>query len=1079
MLKLINAIAVLSAILAFIFAASPARAADAAAGSRPAQLRCEYLVDPLGVDEIAPRLDWIVESSRRGEKQTAYQVLVASSLDLLAKDQADLWDSGRVASDDNAQIVYAGKALTSRQGCFWKVRVWDRDEKAGDYSKPAMWEMGLLKPADWSAKWIEATVPADPAAAADSLAGATWIWFPEPGINLQANVPACDRYFRCHVNIPADAKLESARLIVTVDDSFVASVNGKEVGKFNEKDGWKKPQKYDITAALQFGDNIVAIKAHNDASAAGLCAKIACKWAGKAPRITVSDKQWKVSDKPADGWSTVAFDDAAWKAAKEVVLFGQGIWGSAAGQSAAAPVPYIRKNVKLADKPIAKARMYATALGLYELSLNGKRVGDYFLAPEWTDYRKRSRYQVYDVTSMLKSGDNALGALIANGWYSGHIGNGANQFFGKVPALFAQLEVTYADGTTERIVTDNTWRMQAGPIVSTDFMLGESYDAGKEIANWNMPGFDDSAWAAVNVREEAARPLEGQVMQPVRKVDEIKPKSVKEPQPGRYTFDMGQNMVGIVRIKTSAPAGTKLTIRHAEMLNPDGTIYTVNLRSAVSIDTYTCKGGGETWQPTFTFHGFQYVEITGLPAKPDTDMLAGIVMSSDIPHDGTFACSDPRINQLQSNIWWGQRGNYLSIPTDCPQRDERLGWMGDAQVFIRTATHNADVAAFFTKWLVDVDDGQTAEGSFADVNPNTMGANSVPAWGDAGVICPWTIYQIYGDKRILERHLPAMTKWVEYLKANSTDLIRDKKRGNDYGDWLSIGANTPKDLIGTAYFAYSTNLVAKSYKAIGKDAEAAKYEQLFNDIKAAFNKKYVKEDGRIFGNTQCVYAMALKFDLLPDALLAKAAEYLEEDIKAKGWHLSTGFVGVSYLLPVLTKSGKADTAFKLLMQDTFPSWLFSVKHGATTIWERWDGWTPEKGFQDPGMNSFNHYSLGSCGEWLYDTVAGIGLDPEKPGYSHIIIRPRTGGGLTQASGSIRSIRGRISSSWKLTGGDFALDVTIPVNSTATVYIPATDEKSVTESGKPATTAEGVKFVRVENGAAVFEIGSGTYKFEAK
>ncbi len=395
--------------------------------------------------------------------------------------------------------------------------------------------------------------------------------------------------------------------------------------------------------------------------------------------------------------------------------------------------------------------------------------------------------------------------------------------------------------------------------------------------------------------------------------------------------------------------------------------------------------------------------------------------------------------------------------------------MGDAQVFIRTATHNADVAAFFTKWMVDVDDGQTPQGSFADVNPNTMGAHSVPAWGDAGVICPWTIYQVYGDKRILERHLPAMTRWVEYLKANSTGLIRDKNRGNDYGDWLSIGANTPKDLIGTAYFAYSTNLVAKSYKAIGNAEQAARYEQLFNDIKAAFNKKYVKEDGRITGNTQCVYAMALKFDLLPDDLRAKAAQYLEEDIKAKGWHLSTGFVGVSYLLPVLTKSGKIDTAFKLLMQDTFPSWLFSVKHGATTIWERWDGWTPEKGFQDPGMNSFNHYSLGSCGEWLYDTVAGIGLDPENPGYSHIIIRPRIGGGLTQASASMRTIRGRVSSSWKLTGGDFALDVTIPVNSTATVYVPAKDEKSVTESGKPAAQSDGVKFLRTENGAAVFEV----------
>ena len=459
--------------------------------------------------------------------------------------------------------------------------------------------------------------------------------------------------------------------------------------------------------------------------------------------------------------------------------------------------------------------------------------------------------------------------------------------------------------------------------------------------------------------------------------------------------------------------------------------------------------------------------------------MTGIVIGTDTPRTGEFACSDPRINQLQSNIQWGQRGNYLSVPTDCPQRDERLGWMGDAQVFVRTATMNADVAAFFTKWLVDVDDGQSPEGAFSDVSPNTMGGRSVPAWADAGVICPWTIYQAYGDRRILERHLPAMTRWIEYCRAHSTGLIRDRDRGNDYGDWLSIGANTPKDLIGTAYFAYSTNLLAQSYRAVGNEAEAAKYEKLFRDIKAAFNKRYVKPDGRIQGNTQCCYAMALKFDLLPDDLRPKAAQYLEDDIRAKGWHLSTGFVGVSYLLPVLTQAGKIDTAYRLLMQDTFPSWLFSVKHGATTIWERWDGWTPEKGFQNPGMNSFNHYSLGSCGKWLFDTVAGIGLDPQQPGYKHIIIHPRVGGGLTWAKASLRSIHGPIVSSWTAKEGVFTLDVTIPANTTATVYVPAARADAVQESGKPAAEAEGVKFLRAERGEAVYEVQSGTYRFTSR
>ncbi len=873
---------------------------------RVEDLRCEYLQDPLGIDTSEPRLSWTVQSQQRAQRQTAYEVLVASSPERLKQDQGDLWQSGKVASDETAQVVYGGKPLGSRQACFWKVRAWDRDGSPSDWSQPALWEMGLLKADDWKARWIQAE----------------------------------------------------------------STARGGDGG-----------------------------------------------------------------------------------------------------------VPMFHKAVRLADKPIAKARLFATALGLYELRINGRRVGDYVLAPEWTDYRKRVRYQVYDVASMLKPGPNALAALLANGWYCGHIGNGGFQKFGKTPALFTQLEVTYADGSLQRIVSDGTWKVHAGPVLASDFMLGESYDARREIPGWDQPGLDDGPWAAATVRDEPARELDGQVVQPVRETGRLAPKSVSQPKPGRWTFDLGQNMVGVVRLAVSAPAGTKITLRHAEMLNPDGTIYTTNLRSAASVDTYVAKGGGvEVWQPTFTFHGFRYVELTGLSGKPGLDAVTGIVLGSDTPRVGQFACSDPRINQLQSNITWGQRGNYLSIPTDCPQRDERLGWMGDAQVFVRTATDNADVAAFFTKWLVDVDDGQSSDGAFSDVNPNTMGCGSVPAWADAGVICPWTIYQVYGDQRILNRHLPAMTRWVEWCRKHSTGLIRDKDRGNDYGDWLAIGADTPKDLIGTAYFAYSTHLVARSYAAIGKTEEAAKYEQLFDEIKAAFNKRYVAADGRIRGNTQCCYAMALKFELLPDELRPKAAQYLRDDIRAHGWHVTTGFVGVSYLLPVLTKAGMVDTAYRLLLQDTFPSWLFSVKHGATTIWERWDGWTPEKGFQDPGMNSFNHYALGSCGEWLFESVAGIGLDPQKPDFRHIILHPRVGGGLTSASASLDSIRGRIASAWQLKDGTFTLDVTIPANTTATVYVSAAEAVSVTESGKPAATAEGVKFLRWKGGEAVFEIGSGSYTF---
>ena len=951
-------------------------------------LRCEYLADPLGIDAACPRLSWILSSKQRDERQTAYQILVASSRKLVEQDKGDLWDSGRVTSDENSQVAYSGRPLISRQSCFWKVRAWDRDGKPGAWSPVALWHMGLLNTNDWSAKWITTEVPISPATA--------------PLVIRRAIYKAVEGKGEADVTTALTSQVKDQRLSLPV--------NNKTLG---------------VDPAI----NQVKLL------------RVDYELGGKSFTKEIAENQ-----------TLVIPDDSA-------------------------GVRYLRKPFEL-KQPIQRAVLYVTALGLYDVHINGKRVGDHVLAPDWTDYRKRVRYQAYDVTKLVKRGSNAVGALLANGWFSGHIGNGANAFFGKVPALLAQLEVSYVDGRTEQIVTDASWKSQRSPTLASDFMLGEDYDARLEVKGWDQPGLDDSAWVAASVRDESARRLEAQVMEPVRQICELKPKAVAEPKPGCWVYDIGQNMVGVVRIKVSAPAGTKVTLRHAEVLNPDGTLYTRNLRGAPSVDHYICKGGGaETWQPLFTFHGFRYVEISGLTGTPSKDAITGIVIASDTTKAGEFACSDPRLNQLQSNIQWGQRGNYISVPTDCPQRDERLGWMGDAQVFIRTATYNADVAAFFTKWLVDVDDGQTPAGSFSDVNPNTMNCDSVPAWGDAGVICPWTMYEVYGDKRILEQHLPAMTKWVEYLRLHSKELIREKDRGNDYGDWLSIQADTPKDLIGTAYFAYSTHLVAKAYLALGRGEEAKKYQQLFEDIKLAFNKRYVAADGRIKGNTQCVYAMALKFELLPENLRAKAAQYLDEDIQAKGGHLSTGFVGVSYLLPVLTEAGKADSAYRLLLQDTFPSWLFSVKHGATTIWERWDGWTPEKGFQDPGMNSFNHYSLGSCGEYLFGGIGGIRAG--SPGFKTIVIKPVIRDGLTWAKTSYDSINGKIATAWKREGQRLTLEVVVPANTTATVCVPAKDLAGITESGKSVRQVKGIKDLRLDNGNAVFELGSGSYKFASE
>ncbi len=880
------------------------------------ELRCEYRVNPLGIDIVKPRLSWITESGQRGQMQSAYQILVADSEEDLGRNQSNLWDSGKVESEQSSQVVYEGKPLKSRMRCFWKVRVWDKDGNASAWSKPAMWTVGLLDPGDWQAKWIG-----------------------------------------------YDEELQK---------------NGN-----NEK----------------------------------------------------SDPSGLVLPPP----------------------------------------PYLRREFPV-GRPVRRAVVYASALGLYELHINGKRIGEDYFTPGWTDYTKRVYYQTYEVTDLIKNGSNAIGAVLADGWYAGYLGFGKKrEHYGSKPRLFVQLEIEYENGHIQKVVTDKTWKAGYGPILESDFLMGEFYDGRKEMPGWDTAGFDDSSWAAAAVTEssEGIGIVQSYPGETVKKIIEIKPKKLTEPKEGVYVFDMGQNFAGWVRLKVNGKAGTKVVLRFAEMLNPDGTIYTENLRAARCTDTYILKGAGkELWEPHFTFHGFRYVEVTGYPGKPGIDAVTGVVVHSAIPMAGSFECSSPMINQLYSNIVWSQRGNFIELPTDCPQRDERLGWTGDAQIFIRTATYNMDVSAFFTKWLVDLEDAQSDEGGFPDVAPRKVAmGDGTAAWGDAGVICPWTIYEVYGDKRVIEKHYESMTKWIGYLKKNSKDLLRPAK---GYGDWVSIASDTPKDVIATAYFAYSTRLVSKVAAVLGKDEDADEYEELFEQIKSAFNKAYVSEDGRIKGQTQTCYLLGLYFDLLPEDKRESATQHLIEAIRKKDWHLSTGFVGLSYLVPTLADTGHLDIAYRLLNNDTFPSWGYSIKNGATTIWERWDGWTEEKGFQTPGMNSFNHYAFGSIGRWLFGSVAGI--DTDGAGYKRIIIRPRPGGGLDYAKASYKSINGTIVSDWKIKGGRFTLNVTIPTNTTATVYVPAGDIENVTEGGKPAVKAEAVSLLRMEDDRAVFTVGSGNYRF---
>ncbi|MGW9129792.1 alpha-L-rhamnosidase [Streptomyces sp. NPDC055681] len=1018
----------------------------------------EYVSHPLGLDVPQPRLSWPLASDRPGQAQTAYQIRVAGSPERLAK--PDVWDSGKVMSPDSVLVPYAGPALTSRTRYYWTVRVWDAGGKASAWSEPSWWETGLTARSDWSAQWIGAPAELIGAPAMDD---ASWIWFPEG--DPAAGAPAGTRFFRGRVDIPAG--VTRARLVMTADDGYTAYVNGTQVAHA-EADGpaenWRRPVLVDVTAHLRTGASVIAVSATNaTASPAGLLGLLELTTAdGVHAFVTGAD--WRTVDEdPAGDWRSAAFDDTSWQQAKALARWGSGPWGKVTPSSS--PAAQLRHEFRLKRSSVARARLYSTALGLYEAHLNGERVGEDRLAPGWTDYRKRVQYQTYDVTKLVRAGANALGVTVATGWYAGNVGMFGPHQYGERPALLAQLEVTYTDGSTERVLSGTDWRASIGPVTSADIMSGEEYDARLETEGWTHPGFDDSAWVAADAVDKVSAVLVAEAGGPTRVERTLPARKMTEPEPGVFVYDLGQNMVGAVRLTVSGKAGTAVRLRHAEVLNPDGTIYTTNLRSARATDTYTLKGGGkETYEPRFTFHGFRYVEVTGYPGKPPLNAVVGRVIHTDAPFTMDFSTNVPMLNQLHSNITWGQRGNFVSIPTDTPARDERLGWTGDINVFAPTAAYNMESGRFLTKWLVDLRDGQSDDGAFTDVAPfvGTVG-KGVAGWGDAGVTVPWALYQAYGDTRVLDQSWPSMLKWLEYLEKHSSGFLRPAE---GYGDWLNIQDETPKDVIGTAYFAHAADLVARAARALGKDP--APYTALFASVRDAFRTAYVSSGGRVKGDTQTAYVLALSMDLLAEADRGPAADRLVELIKAKDWHLSTGFLGTPRLLPVLTSTGHTDVAYRLLVQRSFPSWGYQIDKGATTMWERWDSIRPDGSFQDAGMNSFNHYAYGSVGEWMYANIAGIA--PAAPGFRKILVRPRPGGGVTSAEGRYDSVRGPVITRWKVDEDGFRLALTVPANTTAEVWIPAADAAQVSHG-----TSE---FIRMEDGCAVFAAGSGTHRFSS-
>jgi alpha-L-rhamnosidase len=1048
-------------------------------GLTPALLRCEHLVDPIGLQEKAPRLSWLVESGERGQRQTAYRLLVASSEATLRQDHGDLWDTARVSGDETIDIVYQGLPLASNQRCFWKVKVWDKDGRESSWSPPASWTVGLLQPQDWKADWIGYDDARQRAFVDAPFAGAKWIWHAADGTG---HAPKCQRLFWAQFLVPAGAKVKQADLFATADDGMIVAINGGRVLSTEAKDdSWRQVRSTDVTARIKPGPNEVRVLVENaQESPAGLLATLRLSTQDGQTITLATDGSWKSSAQIPEEWFKTALETASWPTARVVGNYGVQPWGELKVPAGLflPPAPYFRTGFRLAT-PVTRAVLYGTALGLAEFRLNGQRVSDDFFTPGWTDYSKRVYYRAYDVTHLVRRGENALGAVLADGWYSGYLGyRGGRDLYGKWPRVRVQLHLEFKDGSSTEIGTGPGWKAAVGPILQADFLKGETYDARKELRGWDEPDFDDLQWSAVTVGSEEVKPLlQAHPGPPVRPIQEFQAKEITEPKPGVYVLNLRQNFAGVPRLKVRGRPGRKITLRFAERLNPDGTIYTANLRTARATDTYICNGSGsEIWQPRFTFHGFQYIEVTGLEHKPGPDTVVGVALSSDTPVTGEFACSDSMLNQLHRNIYWTQRANFIDIPTDCPQRDERLGWTGDAQVYVRTATLNTDVQAFFTKWLVDLDDdGQRADGQFPCVAPVKVAEpDGGPAWADAGVICPWTIYWVYGDRRELEQHYPAMTRFIEFCRQRSTPELLPPARFHCFGDWLSINADTPKEVIYAAYFAHSAKLTARAAEVLGKSEDVANYNALFEKLRAAFNRAYVGADGRIKGNTQTCYVLALAYDLVDGEKARQAAQYLVDDIEHRGWHLSTGFIGTKDLMPVLTKIGRSDVAYRLLHNDSFPSWGFSIKHGATSIWERWDGWTPEKGFQDPGMNSFAHYSFGAVYAWMVDNIGGI--NSTAPASKEFLVAPRLDEKLSFAKVAYRSPRGLVATDWKKADGKLLFNVTIPANTSAVVSLPASSAGAVTEGGHALGKVADVKLLGVEPGRLRLAVGSGEFSF---
>jgi len=1054
----------------------------------PDKLRCEYLENPQGIDITLPRLSWKlqVSSEKRGLKQTAYQILVASSPELLSKNQGDLWDSGKVESNQSTQVAYAGKPLESREICYWKVKAWTSDITGAvtesGWSVPGEWSMGLLKPTDWSAKWISMQPSQwrpESSKAELNLDEAQWIWL----AGVDPKTPIGIAYFTKTISL--QKKIKSAVITMTGDDAFSLTMNGELLGKSPLKpNAWASPVTIDLTTKLKTGDNILEIKGENRGAAGGVIGKVQIVPEQGAPIEIVTDASWLSADKKE-------LPVAQWLPSQVIGAHGVKPWGIVTDPNQpksdtalnSRNSPMLRRVFDV-SKPVKTAQVSICGLGYYEMFLNGTKVGDHVLDPAWTSYHKNALYVTYDISKGLKPGRNALGVQLANGMYNQEfvdVWNFHKAPWKAFPQMLLQLDITYADGTKERVVSDESWKVSDGPIYWDQLRMGVMYDARREHSGWNTPGFDDSKWQPAILREGTKGKLAAQVSEPIKVMETLKAVNITK-QGDAYEFDFGQNIAGWTRLNMSGKAGTEVVMDHGQQ----GLVTGRPLQTSV----YTLKGTGqEIWEPNFAFYGFGKVKVTGLPGEPTKDMVDARLVHTAFDERGGFECSNPLLNKLVSMCRWSYVDNFVGIPSDCPHR-EKLGWTADAHLASEEGLTYYGSEAAYTRWMLDYEVQQAEDGKLPCIIPDGgegWGTRFLdgPAWESAYLIIPWNIYQYRGDRRILERHYENYKRWIAWYRDESRVVLNKPQGGgskdSDYGKSLNVNLGnviyygigdwppnglTPFEITSTAYYYNAAKIIAATAHLLGKSAEEMEYSDLAAKIRDAFNQAFYDEaTGTYSKGSDTGMSCALYFGLVEDKNRQKVADNLDEDLRKHGYAFTVGCLGSKFLLRALADNGHLDTAYQVVTKKTAPGWGFLASSNRTTLSETLGG-----------GDSDNHAFLGDVAAWMMQYLAGIRNDPAHPGFQRFIIKPEPAGDLTWVKAHHDSPYGRIESDWKRDGDRFSLDITIPPNSAAEVFLPTSKPDSVTESGKPAGSAPGVKLLRSENGWAVYEVAAGTYRF---